>query len=112
MIPTTTLTLESPTAGTDEFGDEVDTYTIVEAEVPAHMEEVSKNVFDPTDGRWHTVRYFKALLHNRQVAKGWRITDERTGRKFFVDYDHELTNFVVPQAHRVLELTEVTRTTT
>lgn len=107
MIPTTTLTVESPTAGTDEYGDEADTYTVVETEVPAHLAEVSKNVFDPTDGRWHTVRYFKVLLHDRQVAKGWRITDERTDRRFFVDHEHQPTNFVMPQAHRVLELTEL-----
>ncbi|HEX8106104.1 MAG TPA: hypothetical protein VF516_00185 [Kofleriaceae bacterium] len=74
--------------GTDRFGDEVDTDTVVYTQRPASIIEQQPNSRSrPAEGRTDQVRGYALRMHsNTRLLKGDRIRDERTGDTYTVDF--------------------------
>lgn len=84
-IPTCTVSTLTSSTGTDIYGDPTDTTTVNQSGIGAHLWQTETLVYEPSDGRYTSVRQFKGLLpHGTLVEKGWRILDETTDEYFSV----------------------------
>ncbi len=70
---------------TDEYGDPVDTGTVLAQHVPASVIEQSRNVYSPVNGRLTTVRTVTGRFrHGIDLLAGDQLADESTGEAYVV----------------------------
>lgn len=92
FLATTRVTILRGTA-TDRYGDEVDTDTVVEVDVPASILERPVTGGRPSSGRkdtqrTHALRVWKSV----DVQQNDRIRDQKTGRVYVVTTEAPSTN--------------------
>ena len=107
-LVTSSVQIEEPSTTQDLFGDDVDTFSVNSGGVGVHIAERNRSVYDPTSGRWLTVRYYEGLFPaSKPIDKGWRVTDEYLGARYQVDHVHEPANPVIPRSVRRVEMTKI-----
>lgn len=103
FLATSTFTILRGTSF-DDFGDEIDTPTIVQEEVVGSVIERARTVFNPNDSRTTVTRElvgrFKPWV---DVQDGDRLKDERTGTVYLVDAVHHNTSPIM-RSDTVLDL--------
>lgn len=92
FLATTTVTVLRGTA-VNEFGDEIDTDTVVDDNIPASILERPVTGGRPASGRKDTPRtYVLRMWKQVELQQNDRIRDERTGRTYYVTTDAPSTN--------------------
>jgi hypothetical protein len=90
--PTTRVDVLRGTAE-DDFGDTVDTDTVVMTDIPASIIERTQRVHEPKDGQDRIVNIAKGRLpRGTGVLKGDRLRDRTTGVIYVVDNVYEQAN--------------------
>jgi hypothetical protein len=80
----------------NDYGDEVDSETVVSTDILGSVIERTKQVFNPDDGRVATVRFLTGRFDGRaDIQDGDRIKDQKTGEVFVVASLARPTNAVV-----------------
>jgi len=102
FIPTCVVTILRQRLTYNEYGDETDAHQVKQTGVPAHMAEREKTTFEPTSGRYATVRYKLVLLPPQTDVKiGDRLVDESDGQHYSVDDVYQRKSFAFPPPLRV-----------
>lgn len=83
FMPATTITVRRGTPTVDEFGDRVDSTTVVAAGLPALLVETDETSYRPNDQRAGVVEQFTIRLRSTaDIREGDRLADDRTGRVY------------------------------
>jgi hypothetical protein len=89
----------------NDYGDEIDSNTVVSTGVLGSVIERTRQVFNPDDGRVATIRFLTGRFDRRaDIQDGDRIKDEKTGEIFVVASLTRPTDAVV-KSDIVAELT-------
>lgn len=91
----------------DEFGDEVDAFTVLDGygDFAISLIERTRNVQDPDSGIWRAVAMMEARVHSNLPAKvGDRIRDNRTGAIYTIDDETVTPRGISGLASRTLRL--------
>jgi hypothetical protein len=91
----------------DEFGEAIDADTPAAGlgDIPVAITETSRDVFDPADGSYRTVRVLTGRLPgNIVVQPGDRLRDNRTGEVFIIDEDERQRRSISGRASVTLAL--------
>ena len=106
FVPTTKMDLEEPTTTTDAYGDEVESWDLVEGDLPAAYAERRTRLWDPVEQRAEATHWGEALLPSRvDVRKGHRLKDQTSGLIHHVRHVHRPQNVVAPGAFLRVEVT-------
>lgn len=106
FVPTTKMDLEEATSTEDSYGDDVETWTLVEAGLPAAYAERRTRLWDPVEQRAETTHWGEALLPSRVAVKaGQRLRDQTSGLVHHVRHVHRPQNVVAPGAFLRVEVT-------
>ena len=82
-----------PAIGTDALGDDTETWTMVASDVPAHLAERTRRVFDQNTGRYETVRFVRLITPaGTTLGKGWRITDQADSAVYTITETDSIPN--------------------
>lgn len=105
---TSSVTIDGATVGTDDYGDETETWRTTST-VGAHLFEYGSTHLEPVSGRWTDERRVRGLFDPGTVLnRGDRVTVDGDGTVYTVTHVYELDESPVGIVPTRAELERIT----
>lgn len=91
FLPTTCITTSNATVAATPLGDEVETWAMVDSDIPAHLAEQRRLTTEPGTGVVREVRYIRLLCPPGTVlTDGMRVQDQTDDHVYVVVHVEDL----------------------